>query len=186
VRAAPLLLLALLAAGSAQAAVTVRVDISRQAMDVAASTGESFHWPISTGRVGYRTPNGTYRPQRLELFWRSRKYGNAPMPHSIFFRGGYAIHGTTETRRLGRPASHGCIRLHPRNAATLCGLVRRHSMAATRIIITGSRPELRRSPPRPRMQRGPRLREPIWYAPSEGAWPSPYDALPWPGYYYGR
>lgn len=39
------------------------------------------------------------------------------MPHSIFFHGGYAIHGSYEINRLGGPASHGCIRLHPANAA---------------------------------------------------------------------
>lgn len=121
-----------------KAAVTVRVDMTSQTMKVEATTGESYAWRISTGRVGYRTPNGVYRPQRLERFWRSRTYGMAPMPHSIFFHGGYAIHGTNEVSRLGRTASHGCIRLAPGNAAALFGLVQRHSPAATRIVITGA------------------------------------------------
>jgi hypothetical protein len=38
------------------------------------------------------------------------KIRHAPMPHSIFFRGGYAIHGSYATGSLGRPASPGCIR----------------------------------------------------------------------------
>lgn len=130
------LLTTCLAVTGANAAVTVRVDINRQTMAVQASTGESYTWPISTGRIGYATPSGVYRPQRLERFWRSRKYGMAPMPHSVFFRGGYAIHGTSEVGRLGRPASHGCIRLHPGHAATLYGLVQRHSMAGTRIVVS--------------------------------------------------
>lgn len=133
-----LALVAWAAPSLANAAVTVRVDMTSQTMKVEATTGETYAWRISTGRVGYRTPNGVYRPQRLEKFWRSRKYGMAPMPHSIFFHGGYAIHGTNEVSRLGRTASHGCIRLAPGNAAALFGLVQRHSPAATRIVITGA------------------------------------------------
>jgi lipoprotein-anchoring transpeptidase ErfK/SrfK len=66
----------------------------------------------------------------------SRKYDNSPMPHSIFFLGGYAIHATNYVKYLGRPASHGCIRLHPRNAAKLYALVQKHGMKSTRVIIT--------------------------------------------------
>jgi lipoprotein-anchoring transpeptidase ErfK/SrfK len=58
------------------------------------------------------------------------------MPYSVFFLGGYAIHGTNDLKRLGRPASHGCIRLHPRNAAQLFNLVRKVGRADTRIVIT--------------------------------------------------
>jgi hypothetical protein len=136
-----LLALVVVAAGSpALASVRVDVDISSQSMRVNASSGESYHWSISTGRIGYRTPSGVYRPQRLARYWRSRRYGMAPMPYSIFFRGGYAIHGTTEVGRLGRPASHGCIRLHPGAAAALFGLVQRHGMGSTRIVVRGSHP----------------------------------------------
>ena len=57
------------------------------------------------------------------------------MPHSIFFKGGYAIHGTGYVRYLGRPASHGCIRLAPGNAARLFSLVRQHGFRDVRIVI---------------------------------------------------
>jgi len=57
------------------------------------------------------------------------------MPYSVFFRGGYAIHGTGYVKSLGRPVSHGCVRLHPRNAATLYRLVRSYGMGNTRIVI---------------------------------------------------
>ena len=72
---------------------------------------------VSTARRGYRTPVGKYRPTRLERMWYSSKYENSPMPYSIFFLGGYAIHGTYEVKRLGRAVSHGCIRLHPEQCA---------------------------------------------------------------------
>jgi lipoprotein-anchoring transpeptidase ErfK/SrfK len=45
------------------------------------------------------------------------------MPWSVFFHGGYAVHGTTDLRRLGRPASHGCVRLDPKNAKVFYKLV---------------------------------------------------------------
>jgi len=125
---------------SAQAAVVVTVDKSAQELSVTVDGAERYHWPVSTARWGYRTPNGTYRPQRLERKWFSRKYDWSPMPYSIFFNEGYAIHGSYEISRLGRPASHGCIRLHPENAALLFALVKEH-VGDTTIVVTGERPE---------------------------------------------
>lgn len=122
---------------SAAAGVLVQVDLSRQVMTVSVDGTPRYRWAISSARAGYVTPNGVYRPQRLARSWYSRKYGGA-MPYSVFFRGGYAIHGTTAVGALGRPASHGCIRLHPAHAATLFSLVQ--SRGGTRIVITGSRP----------------------------------------------
>jgi lipoprotein-anchoring transpeptidase ErfK/SrfK len=57
------------------------------------------------------------------------------MPYSIFFLRGYAIHGSYEIKHLGRPASHGCIRLHPANAAALYSLVKRYGTGNTLIKI---------------------------------------------------
>ena len=87
-------------------------------------------------RRGYRTPTGTFRPQALAVWHRSTIYSGSPMPHSIFFHGGYAIHGSYETKYLGRPASHGCVRLHPSNAAALYSLVRKYGSGNTVIKIT--------------------------------------------------
>lgn len=120
-----------------QAAVDVRINLSTQTMSVRASSGEAYDWRVSTARAGYVTPRGSYRAQRLARMHYSRKYDNAPMPHSIFFRGGYAIHGTNAVGALGRPASHGCVRLAPGNAAKLYALVQKEG---ARISITGSSP----------------------------------------------
>jgi hypothetical protein len=124
----------------AQAGIVITVDKSAQRLSVAVDGFPRYQWPVSTARMGYRTPNGTYKPERLERKWFSRKYDWSPMPYSIFFDGGYAIHGSYEIKRLGSPASHGCIRLHPENAAMLFGLVKEH-VRDTQIIITGDRPE---------------------------------------------
>jgi L,D-transpeptidase catalytic domain len=121
---------------SASAAARIDIDLSSQRMHVEGNGG-SYDFPISSARSGYTTPRGYYRPQRLVRMHYSKKYHNSPMPHSIFFRGGYAIHGTGAVGQLGRPASHGCIRLSPSNAATLYRMVQDEG---ARIQITGSPP----------------------------------------------
>jgi hypothetical protein len=132
--------LAVLLAGAlgAQAGVVITVNKTTQRLSVSVNGQPRYQWPVSTARWGYRTPNGTYRPERLERKWYSRKYDMSPMPYSIFFDGGYAIHGSYEISHIGRPASHGCIRLHPRNAAVLFRLVQANE-GNTRIVVTGER-----------------------------------------------
>ena len=97
----------------AEASIVVTVDKSAQRLSVAIDGSLRYQWPVSTARWGYSTPNGSYRPEWLARKWFSRKYDWSPMPYSIFFNGGYAIHGSYEIAHLGRPASHGCIRLRP-------------------------------------------------------------------------
>src|SRR5262245_58471560 len=109
----------LFAVPASAASVVAHISISSQTMRVSVNGAARYVWPVSTARAGYRTPTGHYRPIRLERIWYSRIYDNAPMPYAVFFRGGYAIHGTNHVGRLGRPASHGCVRLNTGNAATL-------------------------------------------------------------------
>jgi hypothetical protein len=123
----------------AEAGIVITVDKSAQRLSVAVDGFTRYTWPISTARAGYRTPNGIYRPEWLARKWFSRKYDWSPMPYSIFFDGGYAIHGSYEISHIGRPASHGCIRLHPQHAAILFALVKAH-MRDTEIVVTGARP----------------------------------------------
>ncbi|MDO8875473.1 MAG: L,D-transpeptidase [Pseudolabrys sp.] len=120
----------------AQAGVVVTVDKTVQRLTVEVDGAVRHTFPVSTARWGYRTPNGSYRPQWLARKWFSRQYDWSPMPFSIFFNGGYAIHGSYEISRLGSPASHGCIRLHPDNAAVLFALVQAH-VKDTQIVVTG-------------------------------------------------
>lgn len=120
----------------ASAKILAHVDISQQRLHLYVNGAKRGTWPVSTARRGYRTPTGTYRPYLLKRRHYSTIYHGSPMPYSVFFRGGYAIHGTYATKWLGRPVSHGCIRLHPSNAATLYNLIRRHGMGNTRIRIT--------------------------------------------------
>lgn len=122
-------------AAPAFASVVAKIDISSQRMDVYVNGKKRHSWKVSTARRGYRTPTGSYRPTRMHTMWHSRKYNMSPMPHSIFFHGGYAIHGTNYIKNLGRPASHGCVRLHPDNARKLFSLVKKHGPGTTKIQI---------------------------------------------------
>jgi lipoprotein-anchoring transpeptidase ErfK/SrfK len=126
-----------LASSAAQAEIVVRVDKSAQRMSVIVNGVPTHNFVVSTGLAG-GPPIGTFRPQRLERTWHSRLYNMAPMPYSIFFHGNYAIHGTNQVSRLGRRASKGCVRLHPRDAALLFNLVKKQGMAKTRIVIEPS------------------------------------------------
>jgi lipoprotein-anchoring transpeptidase ErfK/SrfK len=127
---------AALASAKAHADVVVHIDKSSQRMDVSVDGALRYNWPVSTGRDGYGTPSGTFHPQSMMRSYFSRKYYNAPMPHAIFFYYGFAIHGTNDIRRLGGPASHGCVRLHPSHAAALFALVRRNGPHNTLIEIS--------------------------------------------------
>jgi lipoprotein-anchoring transpeptidase ErfK/SrfK len=122
-------------AGAASANIEAVVDISTQRMYVTVNGGPYAVWKVSTARRGYYTPRGSFRPRLLKLIHYSSKYENSPMPYSVFFYGGYAIHGTEYVRRLGSPASHGCIRLHTSNAADLYYLIKRVGRGNTRIRV---------------------------------------------------
>jgi lipoprotein-anchoring transpeptidase ErfK/SrfK len=121
---------------SARADVAVHIDKSSQRMTVSVDGATRYIWPVSTGRGGYGTPSGVFYPQAMVRRHFSRRYYNSPMPHSIFFYHGFAIHGTTDIYRLGGPASHGCVRLHPSHAAALYALIERNGPRNTRIVIS--------------------------------------------------
>jgi lipoprotein-anchoring transpeptidase ErfK/SrfK len=120
----------------AQAQILATINLSSQRMNVYVDGAPIYSWPVSTARPGYRTPVGTFKPTALVRYHRSTIYSGSPMPYSIFFLRGYAIHGSYETKYLGRPASHGGIRLHPSNAAALYSLVQRHGPGNTVIRIS--------------------------------------------------
>ena len=133
---AALLLGAFQAETASAASLVAQVSLSSQTMVVKENGIVKYRWHVSTGRKGYGTPTGSWKAKWASRNHRSRKYDNAPMPYAIFFNGGYAVHATFDTRRLGRPASHGCVRLHTANAATFYSLVKKVGMGNTRIVVT--------------------------------------------------
>src|SRR5258708_25287908 len=125
----------------ASAAIVIDIDKSAQRMTVSQDGVQLYAWPVSTGQRGYDTPSGDFKPFRMEKTHFSREWDDAPMPHSIFFTTrGHAIHGTEHIRNIGRPASHGCVRLQPQNARVLFGLVKQQGMANVRVVLSGVTP----------------------------------------------
>jgi lipoprotein-anchoring transpeptidase ErfK/SrfK len=117
--------------------LTLKVDLRAQRVTVQEGNSVKHVWPISSGRGGYATQTGTFQPQWTSKMWYSRQWDMAPMPHAVFFNKGTAFHATNAVGSLGRPASHGCIRLAPANAAKLYSLVHRHGLASTKVIVHG-------------------------------------------------
>lgn len=120
---------------AATARVLAKVSIAQQTMSVYIDGDLAYTWKVSTGRKGFATPRGSFRAQWLDPDHLSSIYESAPMPHSVFFLGGYAVHGSNEVRRLGHPASHGCVRLSPGDATTFYSLVEDSGLSATHIVI---------------------------------------------------
>jgi lipoprotein-anchoring transpeptidase ErfK/SrfK len=124
------------AALPAAAKVVISVNKATQLMSVAVDGKPQWSWPVSTGLAKHETPSGAFTPFRLEADHRSREWDDAPMPHAIFFtKTGHAIHGSLEEKRLGRRASHGCVRISRHNAAKLFALVRTHGLGNTRVSV---------------------------------------------------
>ncbi|MFA5951202.1 MAG: L,D-transpeptidase [Hyphomicrobium sp.] len=118
--------------------LAIDIDLGTQRMTVSDNGEQLYSWAVSSGRSGYRTPTGTFNPVWMTKMWYSRQYEYAPMPNSIFFHGGAAIHATSAVSQLGSPASHGCVRLAPSHAATLYKLVSRHGKSMTKIVVHGT------------------------------------------------
>jgi hypothetical protein len=119
----------------AQAELQVNISKSQQRLSVVIDGAEAYRWPVSTGRRGHDTPAGNFHPIRIERHWYSRQYSLTPMPWSVFFHRGYAVHGTMEAYNLGHAASHGCVRLRPDNASILFSLVRREGLRNTKVVV---------------------------------------------------
>jgi len=122
-------------------AILINIDKTQQKMTVFLDGVEKYDWSVSTGRPGYSTPSGTYTATSMNEIWYSKEWDNSPMPHSIFFmKDGHAIHGSHEVQTLGKPVSHGCVRIAPENAAALFALVKDNGLENTEVVLTGVTP----------------------------------------------
>jgi lipoprotein-anchoring transpeptidase ErfK/SrfK len=149
------------------------IDLTNQRMTVSDASGVLGSWKISSARGGYVTPTGTYTVNWTSRMHYSRQYHFSPMPYSVFFNEGVAVHGTNAISNLGRPASHGCVRAHPKDAKKFYDLVHAHGPKLTRIVVHGTppyTPVVRDDPPR-RRYRGPTF-EPFAFF---GAQPPVYE-----------
>jgi hypothetical protein len=127
---------------SAAPNVLVVIDKPTQEMKVFIDGVERYTWEVSTGLRGYDTPSGKYTARSMNEIWYSKQWDDAPMPHAIFFtKKGHAVHGTNETKNLGKPASHGCVRLAPEHARILFALVKEKGLEDTEIVLNGDTPK---------------------------------------------
>lgn len=129
------LILSLGPAHAGEERLLAKVSISEQVIRIYHEGRHLYTWPVSTAKAPKITPKGSFTPEFLSRNHRSSLYNNAPMPYAIFYRGNYAIHGTDQIKRLGNPASKGCVRLHPDNARILFQMVRDEGMQNTRVVI---------------------------------------------------
>jgi L,D-transpeptidase catalytic domain len=172
-------------AGAKRVAVLVNIDKTNQLMTVYLNGVETYRWRVSTGRAGYSTPSGTYTATSMNEIWYSKQWENAPMPHSIFFmKDGHAIHGSYDVKNLGRPVSHGCVRISPENAATLYELVKQNALENTQVVLTGVSPGgeykvVARGQTSPRGGGSGRSLGVPDYNGSQGYYGSPWPSLPW-------
>ena len=149
--------------------ILINIDKSRQQMTVFIDGIEKYSWPVSTGKYGYSTPSGSFKPTSMNEVWYSKQWDNSPMPHSIFFlKDGHAIHGSHEVKNLGKPVSHGCVRISPENAAILYDLVKTNGMENTTVVLAGVTPGDKSNEPD----------EPAYGEADGGPW-----LRPGPGYY---
>jgi hypothetical protein len=181
----------LLSAPPAFAKILIEIDKTTQRMTVSQDGVQRFVWPVSTGQRGYDTPSGEFKPFRMEKEHYSREWDDAPMPYSIFFTArGHAIHGTEHLRNIGRPASHGCVRLEPQNARVLFDMVKAEGMANVKVVLfnptgPGSPAVATRRAPRTQqvdaddaVGSGPQRLEPQYGYPSSNPWerqPDPWE-----------
>lgn len=100
---------------------------------------------VSTGDTKHETPKLDLRPSGpMFKKYTSKKYpggnyqGLGNMPYVVFLKGGFAIHGTTtgNITKLGKKASHGCVRLHPDNGKLFFELVKQVGIENTWVTIS--------------------------------------------------
>ena len=171
-------------AGAKKVSVLVNIDKTKQQMTVSLDGVETYEWPVSTGRTGYSTPSGTYTAASMNKIWYSKQWDNAPMPHSIFFmKDGHAIHGSLDVKNLGKPVSHGCVRISPKNAATLYALVKENGLENTQVVLTGvstgGEYKVARGQTSPRGGFSGRSFGVPYYNGSQGYYGSPWTYSPW-------
>ena len=115
--------------------VEVTVDISDQRLSLVVDGVQTGYYKISTGLGRHWTPTGSFPPKWLNRHHRSSIYNNAPMPYAVFFNGNIALHGTNHIRKLGRPASKGCVRMHPSDARKIFNLIHRRGRDKVQITV---------------------------------------------------
>jgi lipoprotein-anchoring transpeptidase ErfK/SrfK len=99
------------------------VDLDQQLLVAYIGDAPVFVTLVSTGRVLWQTPTGTYRITGKEARTRMQDPGGmadewnvADVPWTMHFRRNFALHGTYWHDGFGRARSHGCVNLSTHDA----------------------------------------------------------------------
>lgn len=132
----------------AQPGSELRLDLNIPTSQIVLYEGdrELRRFPVSVGKRGHETPVGSFTIARAEWnpSWtppdrewardaRPAAPGEAGNPMGrvkLFFAPLYFIHGTSDVRNLGRPASHGCVRMHNDDVVALATLLHERAGAS--------------------------------------------------------
>ncbi|MFT5683989.1 MAG: lipoprotein-anchoring transpeptidase ErfK/SrfK [Myxococcota bacterium] len=105
--------------------VWVDVDLGQQVLAMRKGDDTTFITLVSTGDVGWSTPEGIFRiyDKMIDTDMRSRDdadpedvYHVEKVPWTMHFKPRYALHGVFWHWGFGHRASHGCVNLAPRDA----------------------------------------------------------------------
>jgi hypothetical protein len=88
---------------------------------------------------GEETPTGRFKVRSMHAQYRSRLL-DVEMPYSVFFEGGFAIHATDNTNKLGKKASMGCVNLSLEDAKWLFEEIQKTGPDRVRIEVVESSP----------------------------------------------
>jgi lipoprotein-anchoring transpeptidase ErfK/SrfK len=99
----------------------IEVDISEQRLRAWEGDQTVFDYTVSTGKPGFRTLPGTFSVYRKyeETRMRGYDYDTPDVPWTMYYSGGFAIHGAYWHEDFGTPVSHGCVNLPVEEAKAL-------------------------------------------------------------------
>ncbi len=129
-------------APAARADIVITIDKTTQQMTVLQDNFLLYAWPVSTGAAVTTRP----RASSSRSAWSAITSAASGTTHRCRTRSSSPSRATPSTasmhvKAIGTPASHGCVRLKPENAAILFDLVKQEGMSHTKVVLTGETPE---------------------------------------------
>ncbi|NJM20214.1 MAG: L,D-transpeptidase [Richelia sp. RM2_1_2] len=99
----------------------IQVDLSEQRLIAWQGNKAVFGVIVSTGKRTTPTPIGVFNiyTKLNKTRMKGDDYDIPDVPHTMYYQGGYGIHGAYWHNNFGTPVSHGCVNLAPNQAKKL-------------------------------------------------------------------
>ncbi|MDJ0799146.1 MAG: L,D-transpeptidase [Calothrix sp. MO_167.B12] len=99
----------------------IQINLSRQRLIAWKGKKPVYAVIVSTGKKKTPTRTGIFRVKTKlrKTRMKGEDYDVPDVPHTMYYKGGYAIHGAYWHRRFGTPVSHGCVNVAPDHAKWL-------------------------------------------------------------------